>query len=204
MAAPWQGIGFDVATAAEIDAVAPLLTSSTSLIVSNPCKTKATIEKMVASGFELTVFDTKSELQKLAEWMPGAEVMLRIDAGDDRALSKLGTKYGVPVEEEEMLLLEARSLGVSIVGVMFHIGSEATTPGVFQAAIARARNTFAIGQSLGHPMRILDIGGGFTNGNLPAMATSINSALDRHFADLQHVQFMAEPGRYFAASPMSL
>ena len=69
---------------------------------------------------------------------------------------------------------------------------------VFDAAAARGMP----------PMRVLDIGGGFTAGTASAFQDAcdvINSALTRHFGDaLPGLQMIGEPGRYFAETPFTL
>lgn len=198
------GVNFDVTSPAEIDAVLDLEVPASKLLVSNPCKTQATLQRMVAHDIQLTCFDSESELEKLSETFPGAEVLLRLDVSDPRAMASLSSKYGAPEASEVPLLEAARRLNVSVAGVMFHIGSGATTPAAFTTGIARARRVLDAGRELGHPMRILDLGGGFTKANLPACAAAIRQALGAHFGEETKARVIAEPGRFLAASTLSI
>jgi len=92
-----------------------------------------------------------------------------------------------------------------VVGVSFHVGSSCKNLAAFDAAIATARRIFDAGAALGHDMRLLDVGGGFTGrfdvrGNVVfgEIARTINAALQRHFPPEEGVRVIAEPGRYFA------
>jgi ornithine decarboxylase len=98
-----------------------------------------------------------------------------------------------------------------VIGVSFHVGSGCKNLGAYSAAIATARNVFDIGAELGHEMRLLDIGGGFT-GHFDAhghvqfgdIARTINTAIGQHFPVESGVRVIAEPGRYFAETRAAL
>lgn len=61
------------------------------------------------------------------------------------------------------LLLLARNLGLSVVGVSFHIGSRFTDPVILQRAISTSAMIFQTAQQLGFMnMYLLNIGGGFS------------------------------------------
>lgn len=91
------------------------------------------------------------------------------------------------------------------------MGSGCKNLGAYSAAIATARNVFDIGAELGHEMRLLDIGGGFT-GHFDAhghvqfgdIARTLNTAIGEHFPVESGVRVIAEPGRYFAETSAAL
>ena len=66
----------------------------------------------------------------------------------------------------------SQRLGLTAVGVSFHVGSGATNPDVFREAIALSREVFDVGASLGLSMDLLDIGGGFCGGDFDAQGRS--------------------------------
>ncbi|CAL5082632.1 unnamed protein product [Urochloa decumbens] len=69
-----------------------------------------------------------------------------------------------------------------------------------------ARAAFDAAVAMGMPpMRVLDIGGGFTAGAaFDEAAAVINDALAQHFGDLPCVEVIGEPGRYFAEKAFTL
>jgi ornithine decarboxylase len=69
----------------------------------------------------------------------------------------------------------------------------------------------AAAEEMGHTMRLLDIGGGFTghfdeHGHVMFgdIARTINKAISVHFPAESNVRVIAEPGRYFAETSASL
>lgn len=110
------------------------------------------------------------------------------------------------MHEWEPLLQAARSLGVVVEGVAFHVGSGATHPAAFSHAIELARRAWDLGTATGFEMKVLDIGGGFCGGRVDkrghadfgGVAEAVNSALAAHFPETEGMRIIAEPGRYFA------
>jgi ornithine decarboxylase len=128
-----------------------------------------------------------------------------------QARCPLGFKYGANPEDARKLLAAAAALNLAVVGVSFHVGSGCKNLGAYSAAIATARNVFDIGAELGHEMRLLDIGGGFTghfdgHGHVQFgdIACTINTAIGEHFPAESGVRAIAEPGRYFAETSAAL
>ena len=214
------GAGFDVASVAEMEAVAAAcggsLPDPSRLIFANPCKLPAHMRFASDAGVRMTTFDSEAELQKLARHYPDAQAVLRIRADDVSAQCALGVKYGAEPEEWGPLLSAAKRLGVNVVGVAFHVGSGAKDPTAFADAVTQARQAFDLAESLGLPkLTLLDIGGGFTSAGLPgnesssglafaAACQALNGALDQHFPEGCGVRVISEPGRFFAESSFTL
>lgn len=59
------------------------------------------------------------------------------------------------------LLQLAKQLDMRVIGVSFHVGSGCYDAEAFGEAVMMARKVFDIGESLGHHMTLLDVGGGF-------------------------------------------
>lgn len=55
----------------------------------------------------------------------------------------------------------ARTLGLDVIGICFHVGSGCDEAMAYQRAIASAHALFLLGNELGFNMHLLDIGGGF-------------------------------------------
>jgi len=86
----------------------------------------------------------------------------------------LGIKYGCdPLTEAPSLMALAYNLGLSVVGVSFHVDSKCNKPAVFKRAIANSANIFQLAQELGFKnMHLLNIGGGF-DGNKNASLDNV-------------------------------
>lgn len=204
------GAGFDVASRVELDMVRDLGVGGDRIIFANPCKLPSHIKHASNYDVHLTTFDSATELYKLQKLNPKAEAVLRIRVCDVGARCPLGVKYGAEMDEFENLLLVAKGLGLTVVGVAFHVGSGASDPASFAHGIGQAREVFDMAKGLGiDTFRLLDIGGGFvSDGGLgvsfSAAAASINDALERYFPLCMGITVIAEPGRFFAEETFTL
>lgn len=204
------GAGFDVASKVELDMVRDLGVGGDRIIFANPCKLLSHIEHARNHDVHLTTFDSETELYKLHKMNPKAEAVLRIRVCDVGARCPLGVKYGAEMNECESLLLVAKGLGLTVVGVAFHVGSGASDPSSFSQGIAQARQVFDMAKAMGmHSLRLLDIGGGFVSDgghgvSFSAASASINDSLDRYFPSCMGITVIAEPGRFFAEETFTL
>jgi len=204
------GTGFDCASPFEIELVRAMgVPADQRIIYAHCCKQRRDLQFAKTVGVTLTTFDTEAELTKIKEHHPECGLVLRIRADDPAARCNLGDKYGAEEDEIEPLLREAKSLGLDVAGISFHVGSGARNPAAFPIAVAKARQAFDLARSMGFNMRLLDLGGGYS-GNLTegitmeAVAASLNSALEEFFPSQEGVRVIAEPGRYFAEPGMTL
>ncbi|GMH41891.1 hypothetical protein BSKO_09801 [Bryopsis sp. KO-2023] len=203
------GSGFDCASEEEVQLLLSLGVSPERIIFASACKRPRDIRAAKATGVNLTTFDTKSELQKLKRHYPECNLVLRIRADDPDARCPLGNKYGAEIEEVEGLLTLAKELEMGVIGISFHVGSGGTKAAAFTEAIRLARTCFDQALALGFNMQILDIGGGFSGGQVPktdldGVPDAVNRALDIHFPVASGVKIIAEPGRYFAEAAATL
>jgi len=202
------GAGFDCASRAEVEAVLRLGVQPSSIVYANPCKPEPHLEYAAEVGVNLATYDSEEEVAKVRRCHPKCELLLRLK-GPDGAEAKynLGTKYGAHADEVVPLLRAAQRAGINVVGVSFHVGSGVSRVDVYRGAIEAARAAFDEAVALGMPpMRVLDIGGGFTAGatTFGEAAAVVNDALLHYFGDLPSVEVIGEPGRYFAETAFTL
>lgn len=89
-------------------------------------------------------------------------MVIRIRCDAKIAQCQLGMKFGCnPITEAPNLLILAKTLGIEVVGVSFHVGSGCGEIEVFNRAISAAREIFDFANTLGFNFYLLDIGGGF-------------------------------------------
>lgn len=204
------GAGFDVASQSEIDAALSIGASASDLIFANPCKLPSHMSQASKCDVTMTTFDSEVELVKFKKHYPNVQAVLRLRADDRGARCPLGVKYGAEYGDCEDLLMRAKELGITVVGIAFHVGSGASDPDSYADGIQSARSLFDTAVRLGmQPMKFLDIGGGFTskggNGMSFKLASSvINDSLDKCFPESMGVTVIGEPGRFFAEAPFTL
>ncbi|KAE9548301.1 hypothetical protein FO519_008490 [Halicephalobus sp. NKZ332] len=205
------GCGFDCASKNEINKV---LYSNTigpeKIIFANPCKTKNFITHAHEVGIHRMTFDNAEELVKVRQFHSNPKMILRIAVDDPTAQCQLGVKFGCdPVSVAPKLLRKALELGIKVIGVSFHVGSGCNEPSTFEIAIKHSRELFNLGIQLGHPMKVLDIGGGFPGVDTDQISSAkianvVNCALENYFPIEGKYEIIAEPGRFFAAAPISV
>ncbi|KAI5639205.1 pyridoxal-dependent decarboxylase, pyridoxal binding domain-containing protein [Phthorimaea operculella] len=202
------GAGFDCASKNEIKLVTDMGVRPERIIFANPAKMASHIRYAKSVGVDAMTFDSETELMKVKQHMPQAQLVIRIRCDAAGAQCPLGIKFGCdPVLEAPRLLKLAAVLGLDVIGVSFHVGSNAGETAVYARAIQYCKALFTLGADLGlGRMRLVDIGGGFPGGtdtDIKEVSAVINSALELHFPE-KSVRVIAEPGRYFAAAAYTL
>ncbi|KZT27231.1 ornithine decarboxylase [Neolentinus lepideus HHB14362 ss-1] len=198
------GTGFDCASNGEINEVLKLGIDPSRIIFANPCKAASFVRGAAKAGVDLMTFDNADELHKVARAHPGARLVVRILTDDSKSVCRLGIKFGAPLASVPGLLATARALGLDVVGVSFHVGSGCYDAHAFVDAVARARAAFDMGREAGYVFSVLDVGGGFEDGNFEETAGVLGGALDLYFPEREGVRVIAEPGRFYVARAFSL
>lgn len=198
-----QGIHFDCASMSEIETVLSLHVDSSRILFANPCKRKCDLHRAYELGIQNMTFDSICELEKIANIIPYANLILRIYANDPSAQCVLSNKFGAYEEEWQKILARAEELDMSIVGVSFHVGSGASDAKVYYHALQQAHTLVQMGKDYGHNMDIIDIGGGFSVRTFDAIAQEVEKGCEDFFPnDEFHV--IAEPGRLFVETVATL
>ena len=193
------GANFDCASPAEIDRVLAIGADASRIIYANPCKRESDIRYAAERGVQFTTFDTVQELHKIKRAAPNLRCVLRLFATDPNARCQLSNKFGAPRHMWIPLISTAKSLGLSIDGVSFHVGSGACTPSAFTNAIEQCRELYDLLVANGFTPSMIDLGGGFMQSTLGKIPEFIHKTIADHFpSSLGPLHFIAEPGRFFA------
>lgn len=198
------GTGLDVASMPEMQKGLAAGATPDSMIFANPCKMPEHIMFAKQAGVRKMTFDNHDELRKIHAIFPEALLVLRILADDSHSTMRFGSKFGASVDNEaEALLKAAYGLGLTVIGVSFHVGSGCQSGEAYRNSIRSAHQVFQIAERLGHPMNFLDIGGGFLGTDSETVvfkdiAKDISDTLNELFPD-PNITVIAEPGRYFAS-----
>ena len=189
-----MGSNFDCASPAEIEQVLSLGVEPERILYANPCKRVEDIRFAKENGIMRTTFDSVCELKKMACLFSDCKLFLRIRADDPSARCNLGVKYGAEEHEWDVLLFTAKTLGLDVVGISFHVGSFASSITAFEDAMEKAEKAIELAREHGHDPRIIDIGGGFSS----------MSGLPKTISAPKGLQLIAEPGRFFVERVMEL
>ncbi len=201
-----MGLSFDVASVEEINIVKGRVQDTSKIIFAHPIKPANSIVYARTVDVDKLVFDSEHELYKIKLHHPHSELFIRIKVDDKESECRFSEKFGVEQEDVEFLLDLAYRMGLNVVGISFHVGSNCKCPKQYYEAIKLAKNTFDIGKTVGFKMNIIDIGGGFSGvaGEEQLLITEaeIKRGLDEFFDN--NIKVIAEPGRFFCTDSHTL
>ncbi len=203
------GSALDVCTPGEARAGLAAGFSPTRMIHTHPCKTERNLAESYALGVRTFVYDAADELPKFLRHAPDARLLLRVAQHGGAALD-LSKKFGCAAGRVADLLAAARSLGLAVRGLSFHLGSQCLDPDAFGPVLAAVRAFYDADRAAGGRMDTLDIGGGppapyRDPAAIPSLAdylSAVRTHLDAHFGDLR-LSVLAEPGRCLVAEAVT-
>ncbi len=195
------GSCFDAASWEEITMCLDAGADPSAISFGNTIKKVSSIRSAFAAGVTMFAFDSDEELDKLAQHAPGARVYCRLLVENQGAEWPLSRKFGTSVEHAHALMLRAKELGLDPYGLSFHVGSQQTDTGAYEAAIGRAAMLFTDLQAAGLDIRMVNLGGGFPTRyredvpTIDRFADAIGRAMTRHFGNAIP-EMIVEPGRF--------
>ncbi len=193
------GCGFDVATRGEIDLLTSLQVPADQTIHTHPIKKDDEIKQAIAYGCRYFVGDNSHEIDKFAVYKDQVELLIRINFRNQDAMVDLSRKFGCELTHLPVLVEQAQSKGLSIAGLSFHVGSQVPSPYAHVNAIEQCIDVFNSMPSV--DWQILDIGGGFPieySGPSPEIEDFCRPIKDALILLDEHINVLAEPGRYIA------
>jgi len=200
------GAGFDCASLREVRDVRSLSTTGVPCIFAHPCKITNEIPAVQDMGVDTTVIDSPEEIMKLKKNGWKGSVLVRLLVEDKGSKQPFSAKFGAPSAWWPEICRELQKHSVPCSGFSFHVGSECNRPTNFYTALqtgSQFTNLLASYQK--QHISTIDIGGGFLSDaeSLHACAQQIHHGKKEFFFE-KDIKWIAEPGRYFAASFFSL
>jgi len=173
------------------------------IIFSNTIKDPETLRK-IERYRPLVTYDNRDELLKIRRHCPTAGLVLRLKVPDTGSQVEMSSKFGAEPGDAARLIDEAFEAGLVVEGLSFHVGSQCTNFDNYTAALAITSEIFQAARKKGHPLKIVDIGGGFPvpyDAQVPKfeeLAKLINAESKRLFPE--DIELIAEPGRFLVAT----
>ncbi len=198
------GSAFDAASWEEIEMCLEAGARPDAISFGNTVKKVSAIQAAHEAGVTMFAFDSEPELLKLARHAPGARVYCRILVENKGAEWPLSRKFGCEVEMAKKLMVQAGELGLDPYGISFHVGSQQTSTGAYEAAIARVAMIFTDLKEAGINLRMVNLGGGYPvryRAEVPeidAFGDAIMGAMAAHFGNALP-EIVVEPGRFMVA-----
>jgi ornithine decarboxylase len=195
-----EGVAFDCASAREIEEVLSVGSPVENIVYANPCKGRDDISYANRLGIKTTVIDSMEEIDKIVEERWKGDALLRIRVDDTKSVVPFSRKFGSPLHHVGFISEYAKSKGLPLCGISFHVGSGCADASQYTCAILQASQSLDILKAWGHPSTTIDIGGGFTHTGFHRAACAITRA----FMLNPRVKMIAEPGRFFSEGSHAL
>ncbi len=203
----YLGGNFDVASDGEINQLSDMGISGDRMLYANPFKTMGGLDACRSAGVSKFTFDSKSEALKLSQHYPGAKVLLRVRIYNSQAVIDLNKKFGADQEKALGLIEYASSLGLDVLGICFHVGSQTLSSEPYINALHKSREIFDQAKDMGYNLSVLDIGGGLPvpgihdDVDVAQMLNEINDCIEELF---EEKEIWSEPGRFICASAVNM
>ncbi|MDH5387647.1 MAG: type III PLP-dependent enzyme [Gammaproteobacteria bacterium] len=201
------GAGFDIASSGEIELIREQGASARHTIHTHPIKRDSDIRDALRFGCTTFVVDNIWELEKFVEYRHRVGLLVRVSFPNPNTKIDLSRKFGCREDEVSMLIQKAQSLGLHVKGLSFHAGSQCPDSRNHVHAVEQcAKIIDDVYQNSGKLLSVLDIGGGFpveyieSVMDIESFCAPIRLAL-KNLPD--HLQIIAEPGRYLCAPAMT-
>jgi ornithine decarboxylase len=197
------GGGLEIASPAELTLALEAGAQPDRIICSNPIKTPAFLKRLEAAGAFAVVVDSTDEVEKVAQHMPGSRVYIRLAVDNTGSVLPLAGKFGVDGDTALELCDLARSLGLQVIGLSFHVGSQCLKVSNWTNAIRACGEVWRAAAERGHQFYFLDVGGGFPAGHhhTPSIPTieeigaAVMGAVDDYIPATDGLMLILEPGR---------
>ncbi len=192
-------MNFEIASEGELEMLASLGVKPSRIISSNPVKSLKFLRLAASYGVHSFSFDSAEEVNKLAGYIPRANVYVRLTVPNEGSEWPLSKKFGVEIDDALDLLAYARERSLNPVGITFHVGSQCTNIYNWNIALDKAKILWDLAAKRGISLQTLNIGGGYPIRytkhviGIEAIEKNVNSLIFDRFP--RDVRVQIEPGR---------
>lgn len=197
------GGGMEIASLAELQRVLDAGATGDAIICSNPIKNPVFLARMRDAGVYAVVVDSTHEVEKVAQYMPGSRVYVRLSVDNTGSVLPLAGKFGVDGALALDLLDMARDYGLQPIGLSFHVGSQCLKVANWVNAIKACGDVWREASQHGHSLYFLDLGGGYPAGHyhtatiptIEEVGAAVMQAIADHIPATPDLMVVLEPGR---------
>jgi len=193
------GLGFEIASEGELALLKSIKVSPDKIITSNPVKSFKFLRMASSYGVKYYAFDSVDEVDKLARYVSGASVYVRLSVPNEGSEWPLSRKFGVELEDALSLILYAKKKGLKPCGLTFHVGSQCTNIYNWSTALLKAHALWNMAKEKGIEFEMINIGGGYPIRytkdvvNIEPIEKSVDKLIAERFP--KGVSVFIEPGR---------
>lgn len=197
-----QSLGsfFDTASIPEIEMVLSTGAKAEQISFGNTIKKESDIAKAAELGINLFAVDSMEELEKVSRAAPNSKIFCRILVDGEGAQWPLTRKFGCESAYAIEILKKAPELGLTPLGVSFHVGSQQVCLSAWDKALKQVKEIFDELKEQNINLTLINMGGGFPIeyvSSIPDVKTygeSIMESFHKYFGDSE-IDIIIEPGR---------
>jgi len=210
-----EGAAADVVSTGELRTALKVGVKPGDIIFTNNAKTKEELDFAIDSGAIINI-DSLDELTSISEIGKPAKISFRVNPSVDPkthpkiATGMKGSKFGLHLEKDIALeaYKKAKELGIEIVGVQMHIGSQITDMAAFGNATKKLLDFVLQLKESDITLKFIDIGGGlgisYKGEKTPTpkdLAAKVLPIIKEYNSKLGYEpELWLEPGRYLVAN----
>jgi len=201
------GCGFEIASKSELQQLLRQDVPVQKIIYSNPIKSPEEIAFAYKKGVKAYSYDCLEELDKLAEYAPNSDVILRLRVYERGSVFSLKDKFGAEDSKALVLAKRANELSLNFIGLSFHVGSQSLKLKTWEYALRKIEKVQERLQMQNISVRVVNIGGGFPISYKNMKAPSLDQIAEvilSHKALFIGRTVYAEPGRFIVAPSADL
>jgi ornithine decarboxylase len=209
-----EGSHFETASIAEIEKLLSLGVKAEEIVLSNPVKAPAAIEKALAYGVTIQSFDSVEELEKFKPHAAAStplsrrvRAQLRIVVPNEGSMWPLSGKFGADEELWPEIFRYMKDNEIPLDGITFHPGSQCETIAGWDSALYLTWRCIEIAREYSLNPTTINIGGGLPvpMGRKIPTVNEIGKVVLRHLKEWERKGFkptdlIVEPGRFISGS----
>lgn len=197
-----KGCYFDVASINEIKICSECGVDVNRMLYTHPVKSMVDVSQAVQLGIYTFVVDSIFEIPKMPK---GSDILIRVKSFDYKCGSNLSKKFGCDLADIENIAEECRKNNLNVVGLCFHVGSQAGSNQAYVDMLISLREKYRMLEERGFKLKILDIGGGFPSfWDTPVDMYEFCSPIRENLSLFEGYRIIAEPGRYISNNAFTL
>lgn len=197
-----EGCSFEISSLQELKSLQQFNVKPRQIMCFNSIKNEEFLKEMKRTGVKIMAFDSKDEIDKIAKYAPGSELVLRVNVTNEGSEWPLTKKFGVDPIEAAPLMKYAKRKKLNVVGLTFHVGSQCLNKNNWASALLVCEEIWHQAEKMGIHMELISLGGGIPvkhMKNIPSIkeiGDVINKAVKRNFHTKGvSLRISIEPGR---------
>jgi len=203
------GVGFEVASSRELQMILSLGVAANRIMCLHPIKAPDFVRQLHEAGVTMLAVDSRDEVEKIAQFAPQSQIIVRVDVDTQGSRIPLGGKFGCTPEDSVDLVRFARQRGIRPAGTTIHVGSQCESLQSWAEALQTCQKVCERLAQDGSPAEIVSLGGGLPvpyTANVVSL-TSIGEVVRQaapHRFGTGDCRVTMEPGRAIVATAGTL